>query len=76
MLLAYCDLMDEDGASENHQAGRIKQWMALIRKSHAQGATCFDEIKRIRSIDELRAKLRHDMTLRENQRQDVPIAAE
>ena len=68
--------MAEDGASENHQAGRIKQWMALIRKSHAQGTNCFDEIKRIRAIDELRAKLRHDMTLPENQKHDVPIAAQ
>ncbi|MDG4717428.1 MULTISPECIES: tRNA dihydrouridine synthase [Thalassospira] len=76
MLLAYCDLMETDGASENHQAGRIKQWMALIRKSHAQGAACFDDIKRIRAIGELRAKLQHDMSLPENQRKDMPIAAE
>ena len=76
MLLAYCDLMASDGASENHQAGRIKQWMALIRKSHPQGETCFDEIKRIRSIDELCAKLRHDMALPENQRTNDLMAAE
>lgn len=75
MLLAYCDLMAADGASENHQAGRIKQWMALIRKSHAQGATCFDEIKRIRDIHQLRDKMRQDMALPENQRKDTPIAA-
>ncbi len=50
--------------------------MALIRKSYGQGATCFEEIKRIRAIDELRDKLRHDMTLPENHRQDAPIAAE
>lgn len=76
MLLSYCDLMDEDGASENHQAGRIKQWMALIRKSHAQGNACFDEIKRIRDIGKLRAKLKSDMALPENQRTAVPVAAE
>jgi tRNA-dihydrouridine synthase C len=50
--------------------------MALIRKSHIQGEACFDEIKRIRSINELRAKLQHDMALPENQRTSDLIAAE
>ncbi|MCC9620862.1 tRNA-dihydrouridine synthase [Thalassospira sp. MA62] len=76
MLLAYRTMMAEDGATENHQTGRIKQWMALIRKSHAQGAQCFDDIKRIRDIDELCAKLRHDMTLPDSKRKTVPLAAE
>lgn len=76
MLLTYIDLMSADDTTENHQAGRIKQWVAMIRKGHEQAASCFDEIKRIRDIHELRTKLTIDRDNPENQRPNVPIAAE
>jgi tRNA-dihydrouridine synthase C len=48
----------------------------MIRKGHDQAADCFDQIKRIRDIGELRAKLSEDRDNPENQRQNDQIAAE
>jgi tRNA-dihydrouridine synthase C len=76
MLLDYSDLMAADGATENHQAGRIKQWMSLIRKSHPAGPQCFEEIKRIRDIGELREKLRSDQDRPEYRQYAPSVAAE
>ncbi|OKH87729.1 tRNA-dihydrouridine synthase [Thalassospira sp. TSL5-1] len=75
ILLAYIDLLAADGATENHQAGRIKQWVSMMRKGHSTAATCFDEIKRIRDIHDLRAKLTEDREKPENRHHDKLIAA-
>ena len=55
---------------------RLYECEAMIRKGHEQAADCFDEIKRIRDIHELRAKLTMDRDNPDNQRTNVPIAAE
>lgn len=75
ILLAYIDLLALDGTTENHQAGRIKQWVSMMRKGHGPASPCFDEIKRIREIGELREKLQRDRDNPEYQRPEEPIAA-
>tara|TARA_R110000751_G_scaffold24294_21_gene67110 strand:+ start:732 stop:1976 length:1245 start_codon:yes stop_codon:yes gene_type:complete len=75
LLLAYIDFLAQDGTTENHQAGRIKQWVALMRKGHAPAAQCFDEIKRIRAVSELQEKLRQDQIKPEFHRMQSDFAA-
>jgi len=59
LLLLYVDLL-RTCSNQNHQNGRLKQWLSFLQQVSQEAAEFFQKIKRLKSIDEIAAHL-HSM---------------
>jgi tRNA-dihydrouridine synthase C len=57
MLLQYWALLDH-GIAPRHRAGRIKQWLNLLRRRYGPAQAAFDTIRRLENPAEVEAALR------------------
>ena len=56
LILTTCEQMEREYLPK-HVLMRIKQWLGMLRKHYSEGQTVFDEIRRLKVLDDVKSVL-------------------
>lgn len=73
-LLAQYWALLEHGIAPRHRAGRLKQWLNLLRRRHPQAQQAFDAVRQLQQAEEIQALLFAPATAPERSSPPLPAA--
>jgi len=62
LLQLQLDFLDSPAKTEQGMVGRYKQWLGMLTQGYSDAPVLWDQVKKIRELDQIRAILHQSIT--------------